>query len=231
MAYGSHRQHIQMALPNPSKLFTPGVSVILGLIVVGYALVSYFPKWVIGDLNSNPMEFGYLALIPQTVLRGRLWQLITYAFIDGCAWTMIWHMLVVLLFGSAIEREWRTRSFLLMLFMVILSCGVVWTGVSLVFGRNFIGLGSHSLAYGIIGAFGLLFRRQRILVFFWGMEAQYLCMLVVGIGIIIGIGQPISWIWVAGAGVGFLYTKLRTGSSFHRPRKQAEDASRFLDID
>ena len=235
MAYGEHRRQIQMALPKPSKLFTPGVITILALMIVGYAVTGYFSEWALGDLCSVPPSPGHLILVPGAVARGHLWQLFTYSFIDPCGSNLVWHGLLLLLCGSAIEREWRTRSFLMLWFIVTVTCAVLWVLVSLilstVIGREFWGLGSHSGAYGILGAFGLLFRKQRILVFFWGMEAQYLCLLLIGIGLVIGIRQPISWIWVAGAGVAYLYVKLRTKSRLGGARKKAEKVNRFFDID
>ena len=199
MAFGEMHQRIQLALPKPSKLFTPGVIVILALMIVGYALVGYFPEWVAGNL----------ALFPQNVIHGRVWQLVTYSFMEACPWNLVWHIFAVLLCASAIERDWRTRSFLLLWLVVGVTCGVMWTAISLIVGRGYLGMGAQSCVYGVIGAFGLLFRRQRLLVFFWGMEAQYLCLLLIGIGLVIGIRQPITWIWVSGAGVGYLYVKLR----------------------
>jgi hypothetical protein len=63
------------------------------------------------------------------------------------------------------------------------------------------------------------------------MEAQYVVLILVAIGLVLGIPQRITWIWVAGAGVGYLYLKviwrLREGfSSGGRPVESA----RFKDL-
>ena len=93
-------------------------------------------------------------------------------------------------------------------------------------------MGGHGCAYGLIGAFGLVFRKRRFLVLLWGMEAQYLALLLIGIGLVIGIAAPITWIWVGGAGVAYVYIKLlwrqRSGGG---SRRSARHVSRFAEID
>lgn len=216
-------QRIEWAIPSPRKLFTPAVTTILILLVAGFTLISYAPEFTI----------SYLALSLGGLLQGRIWQLVTYPFFDSCSGTLVFDGLLVLFIGSAIEREWRTGAFVLLWLIVSVICGLIWIAVSALLGRNFIGLGSASCAYGLIAVFGLLYRKKRFLAFFWALEAQYIAWGLIAIGIVLGIRQPMAWIWVAGALVAYVYIKLRwrvdsnrgnTMSSGYRPGS-------FVDID
>ena len=229
MSYGSGQERVQLAMPNPVKLFTPGVIVLLVLTVIGFILRARAESW-----SAN-----WLALTPAFVLRGRLWQLVTYPFLESTC-SVFWHGIITLFCASAIEREWRTRSVLVLWLLVSVTCGIVWTIACLVFGRgNAAWAGGHGCAYGLIGAFGLVFRKRRFLVFFWTMEAQVFALLLIGVGLVIGIAHPmfpLVWVWVGGAGVAYLYIKFlwqrgAGGGGGGRSRRSARDMGRFAEID
>lgn len=192
-------QRIEWAIPSPRKLFTPAVTTILILLVAGFATIFYAPKFTL----------NYMALTLGGLLQGKIWLLVTYPFFDSCSLTMIFDSLLVLFIGSAIEREWRTGAFVLLWLVVSVVCGLIWVAISALFGRNFIGISSASCAYGLIATFGLLYRKKRFLAFFWALEAQYIAWGLIVIGIVLGIRQPLAWIWVAGALVAYVYVKLR----------------------
>lgn len=214
-------KRIEWAIPSPRKLFTPAVTVILVLIVVGWTLISYTPEFTI----------NFLALSLRGILHGRIWQLVTYPFINGCGLTMVFDGLLVLFIGSAIEREWRTGAFILLWLIVSVVCGLIWIAVSVLAGP-YVGMGTDSCAYGLIAVFGLLNRGKRFLALFWGVEAQYLALALIVIGIILGIPQPITWIWVSGALVAYIYVKLRWRSAaVGSPPAGRYKPGNFVDID
>jgi membrane associated rhomboid family serine protease len=216
---------VQFALPSPTKLFTPGVTTILILMVAGWAVISYAPDFT----------FNWLAISSQGLLRGRIWQLVTYSFVNGCARNLIFNGLMVLFIGSTIEREWRTLSFVVMWLVISVVCGMIWFLVNLVGPWEYLGVGTDACAYGIIGAFGLLFRRKRFFAFFWSIESQYLAWLFIGVGLVLGIAQPITWIWVAGALVAYIYVKIRwamqSNSTYNRPAAVQGRRGGFVDVD
>jgi membrane associated rhomboid family serine protease len=216
-------QRIEWAIPSPRKLFTPAVTTILILLVAGFALISYVPGFTL----------SYLALSLGGLSQGRIWQLVTYPFFDLCSTTLVFDGLLVLFIGSTIEREWRTGAFILLWLIVSVICGLIWIAVSAIFGRNYIGIGSASCAYGLIAVFGLLYRKKRFLALFWALEAQYIALGLVVIGIVLGIRQPITWIWVSGALVAYLYVKIRwraASSGRNAPTGRYTPGS-FVDID
>ncbi|MFH1370683.1 MAG: hypothetical protein ABII09_05285, partial [Planctomycetota bacterium] len=123
--------------------------------------------------------------------------------------------------------------FVLLWLIASVICGLVWIGVSALVGRNYIGLGAGPCVYGLIAVWGLLYRGRRIIALFWTVEAQYLAWGLIVIGIILGIPFPITWIWVSGALVGYLYVKFRWRMSSGgrvAPAEQSRPRG-FVDID
>ena len=223
-----YEREVKFALPSPRKLFTPGVTAIIVLLIAGYAVAGY----------ARSFTDNYLALTAAGVLKGRLWQFLTYSFLNDCPWTMIFDPIIVIFVGSHVEREWGARSFLVLWLVVSVVCGLIWVLVCLVFRVGFIGLGSAACAYGLIGTFGLLLRDRVVLALFWVVKAQHLAWFLIAVGLVLGIRAPITWIWVAGAGVAYLYVKLqwRIASGASRPPRRAPGSgqgrpSGFVDID
>jgi membrane associated rhomboid family serine protease len=218
-------RNLQLALPSPKKLFTPAVTAIIVLMIVGYALLSYAQDFVL----------NHLALSGTSVIHGKIWQLLTYPFFEGCGRNLVFNGLLLLLVGSSIEREWRTGPFVVFLLVVSVTCALLWVIVSLVFARNYIGFGMSACGYGLIAAFGVLFYRRLVFTILWTVEAQYVSWFLIGVGIVLGIPQPITWIWVSGAAVGYAYIKLRQQQNVGRAKsRRSADRTRggdFVDID
>lgn len=219
-------RNMQLAFPSPKKLLTPAVTTILVLMIIGYALANYCPAFV----------GAHLAISSHGVLHGKIWQLVTYSLVNGCGWPLLFNAVAVLLFGSLMEREWGTGSFLLFMLVVSVTCGAIWVIISLIARGNYIGLGTGACAYGVIAAFGVLYYRRLVLTIIWTVEAQYFALFIIAVGIVLRIPQPITWIWVSGAGVGYVYVKLRLRKTT-RPvirRRRASGEARgggFVDID
>ena len=85
----------------PSKLFTPAVTTILVLSVIGFLLSAFRPA----------LALDWFAVNPARVLRGMVWQLVTYPFVLDRPGALIFNAIVILFAGSAVERQWRTLSF------------------------------------------------------------------------------------------------------------------------
>ncbi len=214
----------QSTLPSPGKLFTPGVTVIIVLMIVGFLL----------NIFAQQFTVNYLALTPQTCLPGRLWQLVSYPFINGDPMGLIFSGLMVLFIGSAIEREWRTGSFILLWLVVSVVCGILWLLINMILSSNIIGMGSAACSYGLIATFGLIYRRRRSFAMFASLETQHLALILIAIGILMSIMTPINLVWVAGAGVAYIYIKLRWHLSSNKtnvPPSPQGRSNGFVDID
>src|SRR6266496_2892230 len=55
---------------------------------------------------------SWLALYPYMVVRGHIYQLVTYGFLHVGFGHWFWNMLALWMFGSAMETTWGSRRFL-----------------------------------------------------------------------------------------------------------------------
>lgn len=216
---------MQSAFPSPAKLFRPGVTTIIVLLVAGILLSTF----------SRDFMMSFLAISAQNVLRGKIWQLVTYPFASDSAVNLVFSGLMVLFVGSVIEQEWRTASFLLLWLVTSMGCGLLWVVVNLFTGNNFAGMGASGCTYGLIATMGLLFRGRRFFMFFIAVPSQYIVLILIVIGVITNLAQPINLVWISGALIAYLYVKLRwyLASQNRGSRQPAEQRPyrSFVDID
>ena len=210
---------------SPTKLFTPGVIALLILTILGFILKHVAPDFT----------FSFLALTSRGIIKAKLWQLVTYPFINIRPIDLVFSILVILFIGSDIERQWRMTSFLMLWLVVSVISGILWVLITSALGGGYIGVGTAACTYGMVAAFGMLNRGRKTFVLFAVMEAQYLVILLIALGIILNITQPIGLIWILGAPVAYLYIKLRwrlAERSMAAPGKSAgHEKNRFVDID
>jgi membrane associated rhomboid family serine protease len=116
-----------------------------------------------------PMEVHF-ALWPLGTPEGlfRPWQLVTYAFLhDPTGLTHIFfNMFALYMFGPALEAYWRPRRFLGYYFVCVIAAGITQLAVEYAFGGGEPTIGASGGIFGILLAFGMLFPRARILLYF-----------------------------------------------------------------
>ena len=66
-----------------------------------------------------------LALVPQEVVHGYIWQLATYSFLHVDLWEILWNMLTLWMFGGDIELSWGTQRFLRFYFLCTIGPAIV----------------------------------------------------------------------------------------------------------
>lgn len=215
----------QMTFPSPTKLFTPGVTAIIVLLIAGMLLSIFAPGFTT----------SFLAVSAQNVLHGRIWQLFTYPFVSGSPMNLIFSGLMVLFAGSAVEREWRTKSFILLWLVVSVGCGLLWVIVNLLVGRDFIGMGASGCTYGLIATMGLLFRGRRFFVLIATIGVRFLVLILIAIGVLMNIATPINLVWILGALIAYVYIKLRwrmaSQSQRSIPSVEQKRPGDFVDVD
>lgn len=111
----------------------------------------------------------YGSLIPSYVVRGHLYQLITYAFLHGSIMHILGNMFVLWMFGSQIEMDFGTRQFLEFYFWCVLGAALITIAVSYtgLFGITPMmrTVGASGGIFGIYAAFGMIHGEQEIMLF------------------------------------------------------------------
>lgn len=96
----------------------------------------------------------------EAVLRGELWRLFTFQFMQGGLLSFFFNMLILYLMGDALEEEWGT--FDLIVFFMISALG----SAAVAFVLDVPLLGSFFLAYSLLFAYAHTYPEQTFYIFF-----------------------------------------------------------------
>ena len=158
---------------------------------------------------------SFLALRPAEVAaRFMVWELVTYMFLHGGIFHILFNMLTLWMFGVELERTFGTRRFLNFYFF----CGI-GAGVCVVIGEYLFGnpggltIGSSGAIYGILMAYAVLWPDQIISMFgLFPMKMKWFVGIIGAIAFL-GVFTPGSGVsdvaHLSGLGFGYVYIKMR----------------------
>ena len=161
------------------------------LIIANVAIFFLLQLFTRGNQN---LILSYFGLIPLLVKKGFIWQFVTYMFLHGGFFHLVFNMYGLLIFGIPIEQEWGSKKFLFYYFFT-----GVGAGISIFILNSFLGMsmsvtiGASGAVFGILLAFGILFPNVQLLVFFViPMKAKYFVIIFGGIELYLMITQGSS---------------------------------------
>lgn len=169
---------------------TPALKLIVIVTGVAYIAEILWVHWVApvvldevaaaGPMLGIPIAIRsmHLAIHPPDVMRGQVWQLVTYLLVHDPTgpFHAILNLVFCWLFGAELEQRWGTRRFL----RFYVACGAVAGLFVLGWSALFPGdwerftLGASGAVYALIAAYGVLFPRRvmwplpiRVRTFVW----------------------------------------------------------------
>jgi membrane associated rhomboid family serine protease len=202
-------QRVQFSFGGPT---TPAVKVLLFVTVAGFFLQAltqrlfgvFLPAW--------------LGLVPEEVIhRFFLWQPVTYLFLHGGIFHLLFNLLVLWMFGCELERVWGSRFFLKYFFVCGIGAGLF---VALMTSSSLVPtIGSSGALYGVLLAYGLLFPDRKILLWFvLPIRAKHFVLIIGALALYYTLTLPGSGIshlaHLSGLAIGYVY--LRGWSHFRR---------------
>ena len=127
-----------------------------------------------------------LGLVPAFVV-GQLyvWQLVTYMFVHGGVFHILFNMLALWMFGAELERIWGTRYFLKFYFVTGVGAGVLTVLFSLLpfeVARSVYFspiVGASGAIYGLLLAYAMYFPERPILLIVFWVPAK-VCVAILG---------------------------------------------------
>jgi len=188
---------------DPTGVFPPTIKWLL------IANASVFALDVLLRGLAGTTLVSLLGLTPAWVIeRGWVWQPLTYMFVHGGFFHLLFNMFMLWMFGSEIERLWGSAEFLR--YYVI--CGLGAAALSFLGFYNSTVVGASGAVFGILIAFGLLFPDRYIFLWFLvPIKAKYLIGGLAAIEILTGIsgsGDGVAHLaHVGGMVVGFAYLR------------------------
>ena len=166
---------------------------------------------------SVPLRFAIrsLVLTPELVVRGEVWQLVTYAFVHTGIMEILFNMLSLWFIGSYLETEKGAKWLTEIYFLSVVGGGLIATAISFTGIFHLSPLQSVTSAqagiFGLLAAFAVLFGEQQFLMFFLiQIKAKYLVIIYILIAVasLISGSSPLTYVtFLAGALLGFLYCK------------------------
>jgi membrane associated rhomboid family serine protease len=154
-----------------------------------------------------------LGLVPALVLRGYVWQLVTYIFLHAGIGHILFNMLFLWMLGGELERVWGSRAFLRYWLVTGTGAGVLTVLLSLFAGGMGIPtIGASGAIFGLVAAYGMLFGERTILfMMMFPMKARTFAWLMAAIaffGTVSPGGSNVAHVaHLGGAITGFLYLK------------------------
>lgn len=110
------------------------------------------------------------------LLRGEVWRLFTYQFIQGGALSLFFNLLILYIMGSVVEEEWGTGRFLTFYALSVLGSAAV------AFVFNFPLIGAFFLSYSLLFAYAHMLPEQTFYIFFvLPVKVKWLAWLALGI--------------------------------------------------
>lgn len=139
-----------------------------------------------------------LGLRPADVVGSlRVWQPLTYMFLHGGIFHILFNMLALWMFGVELERMWGSRFFLK--YYGVTGVGAALTTLVLSFMPlafadqlyYSLTIGASGAVYGVLLAYAMYFPNRPIyMYFFFPIPAKYFVMIIGGISLLASMGGP-----------------------------------------
>ncbi|MCX7624802.1 MAG: rhomboid family intramembrane serine protease [Candidatus Sumerlaeaceae bacterium] len=173
-----------------SQWTTPVIRWLIYTCVVGFLLVAFFPNLIVSLMGAS---------FRTTLLRGNLWQLITYAFVHASFAHLFFNLFSLWMFGTRLERRWGSRAFLR--FAVVVIVGSVLTHLvltPLVGQASVFIIGISGLVYGVLFAYAYYYPDEVVYVqFLIPLQVKYFVALL-------GLIAFLSSVQTSGGGIAHL---------------------------
>ena len=183
--------------------------------------------------SAAPGSTSGLVLVPAFILV-RPWTIITYMFLHGSSWHLLFNMLGLFFFGPRVELELGGRNFLWLYFL----SGIMGAVLSFVFTPFSPIIGASGAVFGVFLGFAYYWPRE--MIFVWGIfpiEARWLVVIMTALSLFGGFGGSESGIahfaHLGGFLGGFLFIKglerTSRGAKFRRKLQAATPHAVDLD--
>jgi membrane associated rhomboid family serine protease len=190
------------------------ILVVLNVLV--FALRYFAPNFFNSYMSAGDLSHDYFGLITNlNTFTQRPWTLVTFLFIHGNFFHILFNMIALLVFGLSVERKLGSSEFLLFYFVSGILSGVLLCLIYPLFGWNeVVVIGASGAIFAVMLAFATFFPYAKLLI--WGIipiRAYILVLVYLAYSIIapiIGFMGGVSHLGhLSGALFGFLYLLVR----------------------
>lgn len=144
-------------------------------------------------LKTNVMS--WLVLYDPRSYMFRWWQPLTYAFMHGGFWHILFNMYTLYIFGSVVERMIGSRKFGVLYTICALGAAACHSSVMIALhGAANPMLGASGAVYGVVIAYAMLFPTSQITLLFppVTLSAKWMVLIFLGIEMLTGLSGTIE---------------------------------------
>jgi membrane associated rhomboid family serine protease len=141
---------------------------------------------------TEPLGLVSIAAVRQL----QLWRIVTYMFLHGGIFHILFNMLALWMFGTELERLWGTRNFLKFYFTCGVGAGALTVLFSLLpfdFARALLYsnvIGASGAIYGLLLAYAMTYPERPILLLVFWVPAKICVAILGGIALFASISGP-----------------------------------------
>lgn len=160
------------------------------------------------DMFATDYLIYFFALQPGDINHLQLWELITYAFLHGSIFHLLFNMLALWMFGSELEGYWGSKTFLRFYLFSCFMGGVLTYVVHMLGFPQGIVLGASGGIFGLLIAFAMIWPNREIyFMALFPIKAKYLVLILMVIIFFSDKGNIAHMAHFGGLIGGFLYLK------------------------
>lgn len=178
--------------------------------------VAVFFIQALGGQSFNNVLVKYLAFYPEPVTAiFQPWRFITYLFLHGGFFHLLFNMLWLWFMGRAVEETLGPRTLTVIFFGSGIGGGILDILFANLLGVNYV-IGASGAVFGIMVSFAVLYPRMPIIIFlFPPIEARYVVAGLIAIDLLFlgGAGNTARIVHLGGAAVGYGLLKLHLGGT------------------
>lgn len=180
---------------------TPGVRAMLLLLTIAYVAA------MAGLFSHAYNLYAWLALNGPDFWKGKVWPIATYILLPATLLDFLFNWLMVLVFGSWLERVWSRRQLWLYCLVCALGAGFVKVVVQPFSPLGMVG--TTPVVFGLLAAWGKLFAQEKILFWFiWEMTIRQAAIVLAGISFLLMLpcaGPVFATIMLCGGFAGLMF--------------------------
>ncbi|MFZ4714165.1 MAG: rhomboid family intramembrane serine protease [Bacteriovoracaceae bacterium] len=170
------------------------------------------------SVNGIRLE-GILGLIPEKMISGHLYQLVTYPFVAPGFFAILFNGMVIWFIGSDLEEKWGEKTYIKFFFFSILGAGLIYTllGIS-VFNSTMSYftpmMGLSGFCYSLLFAYAIIFADRNLsFMMLFPVKGKYFCMLIAGVELYMAFfssSKASAWGHLGAALCGFLFLRVKS---------------------
>jgi membrane associated rhomboid family serine protease len=173
------------------------------------------------QMIAGPSFTYTFGLVPADVLgKLRLYQLVTYMFLHGGFFHILFNMFMLWMFGSEMERTWGSDTFIRFYFFTGVGAGVLsWITAP---SSMSVTIGASGAIFGILLAYAMTYPNRMVLVYFlFPVKVKYLVIFLGAVEFIAAFNYTAPGIahfgHLGGLLFGYIYIRWFGVSSYGRP--------------